>query len=245
MATRTTYTSSIRVPIYASWKCTKCDGINFSYGSILCQRQTSTSSMRSSKQREAKEKASNLVQSAWAENALGIIFHPKTYAQNIRSDLTIENTNCTKCGKKAKWDKGMWYSTFSSLALLPMIISGIVSFSMMKSIIAWLVFAILFGVFVYGFISEISYKKMVKNLPEEYLPVIGSLNEELISYAAEKGKKIPSPEETIEIVNHFNSIQSQNSTNKNQYGFCRRCGTPLLANSGFCHKCGEKIIKLD
>lgn len=57
MSTRTTYTSTISVPTYASWKCEKCGEINFSAGIIRCSRQASTSSFRNSKHEEAKAEA--------------------------------------------------------------------------------------------------------------------------------------------------------------------------------------------
>ncbi len=102
MATHTIYTSTIRVPIYASWKCPNCGEINFSWGNIFCERQAASSSGRRSELEEAKNTASSLVQNEWKQNALNIIFNPQENPQNVRRDLFFQNTNCTKCGKKPK-----------------------------------------------------------------------------------------------------------------------------------------------
>ena len=264
MATRTTYTSTIRVPIYASWKCPYCGETNFSLGNIFCQRQVTTSSLRRSKQEEAKNEASSRAQNEWQQNALDIIFNPQENPQNMRSDLFFQNTNCTKCGKKPKWDKGMGYMTILSLSLMPAIISGIVAIAMKTSWIAWLIFAAFFGAIVYCFVSEKTYKKTVKNMPTEYLPIIGSLNEALIAAAERQGKKFPSPDETIQLVGNTNAkniseskvpvdsvetrVQNESietgsmSNDKEQVCFCRKCGAKLPEGSDFCNKCGAAIV---
>lgn len=200
MATRTTYTSTIRVPIYASWKCPFCREINFSFGDIVYQRAVTTSSLRRSKQEEAKNEASKRAQSEWQQNALEIIIKPKKDPQKLRSDLFFQSTNCTKCDKKPRWDKGMGYMTLMSLSLVPAIISGISAIGMKTSWIAWLAFAAFLGAIAYGFVTEKSYKRMIVNLPVEYLPVIGSQNEELLMYANRRGYELPSPDDTMQIV---------------------------------------------
>ena len=60
MSSRTVYTSTITVPVYASWKCEECGEVNFATGSIVVKRQESSSSWRPSKQREAEAKAASL-----------------------------------------------------------------------------------------------------------------------------------------------------------------------------------------
>ena len=199
MARRTTYTSTIRVPIYASWKCPSCGEKNFSLGNITCTRQETTSSLRKSKQEEAKNEASSRAQNDWKQNAVDIIFNPQKNPQNLRNDLYLQNTNCTKCGKKPSWDKGNGYMTLLALSFVPAIISGIVAISMKTSWIAWLIFAALLGAIVYCFVSEIAYKKSIVNMSKEYLPVMGSQNNELIAYAERQGRKLLSPDETLQM----------------------------------------------
>lgn len=200
MARRTTYTSTITVPVYASWKCPKCGEKNFSFGNIIYQRQASSSSLRSSKQNEAKERASSMAQSEWKDNALEIIFNPRKDATKLRENLFIQNTNCTKCNAKPKWDRGTGYATILALSILPAIFSGIFAFLDPTSIVAWVIFAASIGAFIYGIASGIIYRKRIASMPDEHLPVIGSLNEELIEYAALQGKSIPTPNETMRIV---------------------------------------------
>ena len=50
MGSRTVYTSTISVPVYASWKCEECGEINLATGVIVCKREESSSSWSSTKQ---------------------------------------------------------------------------------------------------------------------------------------------------------------------------------------------------
>ena len=257
MASRTVYTSTITVPVYASWKCEECGEVNFATGTIVCKRQESSSSWSSSKQKEAKEKAANSAHAEWTGETYQIISDPNNHAQDMRNGLFLQNTHCTKCGKKPKWDKDMKYLTWGSLCFMPAIISGLVAISSATSPVAWLVFAAFLAIIVAAFISEPLYKKMMKNLPKEYTPVMGSLNAELIEYANSLGKTIPNPDECIAIVKGFNQVVNVSSIKKQptientasannitkQPKFCRKCGTLLQADSDFCHECGIEIIK--
>ena len=203
MATRITYTSTIRVPIYASWKCSKCNEINFSLGNIKCESQATTNSWRRAKQDDARNKASSMAQTDWKGHALQIICNPRNNAQNMRGDLFLNKTKCTNCRTKPKWDKGTGYLIISSLAIIPTIISGLIAFILLRSFVAWLIFAISLGAFVYGIVTEKAFIKTIANLPQEYMPVIGSLNEELIDYAKRYGKTVPTPDDTVKMVGNY------------------------------------------
>lgn len=257
MASKTVYTATITVPVYASWKCEKCGEVNFATGVIVCKRQEASGSWRSSKQKEAEEKAASLAQTEWTGEAFQIISDPNNHAQDMRKGLFLQNTHCTKCGKKPKWDKDMQYSTWGSLCFVPAIISGIAAISIVTSPVAWLIFAAFLAIIVTALISEPHYKKMMKNLPSKYTPVMGSLNPELIEYAETLGKKIPTPDECIATVKAYDqdavpaeqkdqpvvgSSATENTTTV-QSNFCRKCGAQLQAGSGFCHKCGTEITK--
>lgn len=258
MAVRTTYTSTITVPVYGSWKCEHCGEVNFATGVIVCKRQETTGSRRPSDQREAEGKAAFRVKAEWTSEAFQIISDPNNHAQDMRNGLFLQNTNCTKCGKKPKWDKDMKYLTWSVLCFMPAIISGIIAFATLTGVAAWLIFIALSAVTATALISEPRYKKMMKNLPKEYAPVLGSLDAELIAYAEHLGKSIPNPDKTIEIVKGYDksvnstaekppvineSASSANNSNVVQCNFCRKCGAKLQADSDFCHKCGTQIIK--
>lgn len=257
MSSRTVYTSTVTVPVYASWKCEECGEVNFATGSIVVKRQESSSSWRPSKQREAEAKAASLAQAEWAGETLQIMTDPNNHAQDMRNGLFLQNTHCTKCGKKPKWDKDMKYLTWGGLCFMPAIISGIAAIAIGTSPVAWLIFAAFLAIIVTAFISEPRYKKMMKNLPKKYTPVMGFLNAELIEYAEDLGKTIPNLDECIAIVNGYDQTENastpkiqpivENTTSANnttvQYNFCRKCGTQLQADSGFCHKCGTEIIK--
>ena len=254
MASRTTYTSTVTVPVYAAWKCEHCGEVNFSAVVIGCKKEESTSSWRNSKHEEAKAKAHELAQAEWAGNAYKIITDPHRNAMAMRSDFFLQHTNCTKCGKKPKWDKDMKYLSWFGLSFMPAIISGIVAISMKTSIVAWLVFLAFLSVIIYGIVTEKKYKKTMLELPKEYTPVIGSLNKDLIEYADCFGTAIPSPDECIEIVRNYGrsplvqkvpaqTVEETAEPTVTNAGFCRKCGTQLQADSDFCHICGTKIIK--
>ena len=215
MATKTIYTSTISVPSYASWKCEKCGEINFSVGTLQCQEQESTTSFRNSKLEATREAASNRVQTNWKNHVVKFMFEPNENAQSLRRDFFLENTTCTKCGEKPKWDKDMKYWTYTTLAFFPAMVSGLIALECKTSIIAWLIFVALVSVVVWGFVSELSYKKMMKKFPKQYTPVIGSLNQELVEYANALGKEIPTPEETIAIVKIYNSDNHPYQKNAN------------------------------
>ncbi len=206
MASRIVYTSTITVPVYASWRCEECGEINFAIGAIVVERQESSSSWRPSKQREAEAKAASLAQAEWAGETLQIISDPNNYAQDMRNSLFLQNTHCTKCGKKPKWDKNMNYLTWSVRCFMLAIISGIAANAIGTSPVAWLIFAAFLAIGVTAFISESRYMKMMENLPKKHTPVIGSLNPELIEYAEALGKKIPNPDECIATVKGYDQV---------------------------------------
>jgi predicted Zn-ribbon and HTH transcriptional regulator len=260
MAQRTTYTSTISVPIYTGWKCEQCQETNFSAGVIVCKREETTSALRSSKHEEAKTKAANLAKSEWADNALKIIEDPNHNASIVRSDLFVQNTKCTRCGAKPSWDKDMKYLTWFGLLLVPTIISAIVAFATLTSVVAWLVFAVLGAIMTTCIISEKKFKKTMETLPKRYNPIIGSLNAELIEHARKQGKIILTPDEVIEVVNGVNKPANKNDVlmgqdnvaivgervdakGEEEYIYCRKCGEKLMSDSSFCHKCGTQIVK--
>lgn len=251
MATRTTYTSTITVPVYASWKCEECGEINFATGSIVCKREESSSSLRPSKQKEAKENAANKAKTEWIDEAYKIINDPNHNGSAMYSNFFLQSTKCTKCGKKPRWNKNAKFLPLAGLCMPIALISGIVAFATLTSIIAWLIFLASAGFIVWGIAREEIYKKMMRKLPKKYTPVIGSLNAELIEYAGTLDKTIPNPDECITIVREYDQnindsipkVQPAVDNTIVQSNFCRKCGTQLQADSDFCHKCGTETIK--
>ena len=257
MGSRTVYTSTITVPVYASWKCEECGEVNFATGVIVCKRQESSSSWRSSKQKEAEERAAAQARAEWAGDAFKIISDPNHSGSAMYSNLLLQNTKCTKCGKKPRWNKNVKFLPLVALCMPVALISGIAAFATLTSVAAWLIFLASGGFIAWGIAREEVYKKMMPKLPKKYTPVIGSLNEELIAYAGARGKKIPNPDECIATVKGYDQIPSsatpevksvaESSVSKNtttaQANFCRKCGAQLQADSGFCHKCGTEVVK--
>ena len=257
MGSRTVYTSTITVPVYASWKCEECGEVNFATGVIVCKRQESSSSWRSSKQREAEERAAAQARAEWAGDAFKIISDPNHSGSAMYSNLLLQNTKCTKCGKKPRWNKNVKFLPLAALCMPVALISGIAAFATLTSVAAWLIFLASAGFIAWGIVREEVYKKMMPKLPKKYTPVIGSLNEELIAYADARGKKILNPDECIATVKGYDQISTpttpevepiaESSASENtttvQANFCRKCGAQLQADSGFCYKCGTEIIK--
>lgn len=272
MSTRTTYTATVKVPIYVAWKCEDCGKINFSEGTISCQRHASTTSFRSKKHNAASKKASELVKEAWKEEVLDFIMLPTYNTEKLMHDLEINNkAKCSHCNKKAVWNISTVYDYCTGITLLTGLISGLVSFSTGASITSWLIFILSIGIFLWAGISWLICNRKAKHLPEEYVPVIGSFNYKLNEYAQSKNVFLPSPDEAIFLVNDvFNESavacpscgaqllenamfcnkcgtkyesEAKTDSKKAEKSFCRKCGEELFADSEFCHKCGTKIIK--
>lgn len=254
MGSRTTYTATITVPVYASWKCEHCGEINFAAGNIVCKREESTSSWRNSKHEEAKSRAHESAQAEWAEEAYKVITDPNNSASELYSNVFLQNTRCTKCRKKPRWEMHMRFVPLLGLAMPTALISGLFLLGAPTSIGLWIAFLCSAGFITWAIVGENMYKKMMPNFPKQYTPVIGSLNAELAEYAAQHGKSIPTPDECVEIVRNYGRppvaektptqiVEEAAEPNAATAGFCRKCGTQLQAGSDFCHKCGTKIIK--
>lgn len=200
MGSRTIYTSTITVPIYASWKCEHCGEINFSAGNIACRRGESTSSWRNSKHEEAKARAHALAQAEWTGEVYKVITDPNHSASEMYNNVFFQNTRCIKCRKNPRWKLQTKFVPLFGLAIIIAIISGLFLIDMPTSIGTWLTFICSAGFFTWGIVRETIYTKMMPNYPKEYTPVIGSLNAELAKYAAQRGTSIPSPDECVKIV---------------------------------------------
>ena len=179
MGSRTTYTSTFTVPAYASWRCEHCGEINFAAGNIVCKREESTSSWRNSKHEEAKAKAHNLAQAEWIGEAYKVITDPNNSASELYSDVFLQNTRCTKCRKKPRWEMHMKFVPLLGLAMPTALISGLFLFGTPTSIGLWLTFLCSAGFITWGIVRENWYKKMMPTFPKQYTPVLGSLNAEL------------------------------------------------------------------
>ena len=203
MGYRRVYTSTIRVPIYAGWRCQNCNEVNFAQGIISCMGQYSTNSIRSSKQEEAKAKASAQAQQAWLRNAFNIIHYTKQYPTEVRNNLIFQNTRCTKCKKKPKWDNNTnLVFIFCTLGIILSIISGLVTFALLTNVIAWAIFVAIVGITIgVPMFIEKNYKNYMASLPAKYVPVIGSHNLELKEYAVAQGVDLPTPEQIIDSIN--------------------------------------------
>ena len=263
MAARTTYTTTITVPVYASWRCEECESTNFAVGTIVCKQSATTSSWRPSIHRDAEERAANLAREKWVGEAYKIISDPNHSGTAMYSNFFLQNKKCPKCGKKPRWNKN--FHVLPIALSLPVALFSIIAALMEPdSVAAWLIFLISAGIVVGEYVRETAHEKALLNLPKKYTPVIGSANPELIEYAKALGKTIPGPIECMKIVNGCDesdkAANSQCSTSENgkreeticsdenlvveddvetEYTvcFCKVCGNMLSGVEEFCPAC--------
>ena len=204
MAARTTYTTTVTVPVYGSWRCEHCGEVNFSTGTVKCTWQGDTGSIRNSKHKEVKEKVASTAITQWTRHAYKIIMHPKSDPKDTYNNLFLENTRCKKCGKKPSWDKNYLCGIWGGICFLLAIINGYLTIgeairgkiNILSLLIT--IFALIGA--VSAFFIERHFSTMMLRITDKYTPVLGSLNSELINYAKQFDKVIPTPDETIDIV---------------------------------------------
>lgn len=264
-STKTVYTATISLPMYAAWRCPKCNKINFSTGTIICQRQAQAStSLLGLSQEEAEKRAMDSAKQEWADDALAIMLSPRQHTTEVHENLKMGNAVCAGCGQKPKWSRGVgnWTIVMIGASLIGFI-SGIVAIGIKNSIIAWSIFAVCIGVISAGIIKGIRYRTMIKKLPNEFTPVFGTINSELVDYARNRGESIPTPEEAVEIViknekniepeNPITPIEdvTENPDNKRPDEEMKK--TLIVENSEsenkapatirYCKHCGQKLLE--
>lgn len=261
MATRTTYTATVSVPVYASWKCENCGEINFSTGVIKCEREETTTAIFREGLDKAKQEAINCARSEWVEDAYKLIIDPNQNGNAMYENFFLEDTKCKNCGKKPKWNKNLKHLGLFKVSLPLTLISGMAAFSIGSFF--WVIFLALLAYIVWCIVKPIIFSKMMENYSKEYTPVIGSFNQELIDFAKDYGVKIPTPEGCVKMLSRYTygkdfsdeMIRSVIGKYKfeektdlvddavpAQIRFCRNCGTQLQGEVGYCHKCGTKEI---
>ncbi len=206
MATKVEYTSTISVPVYAAWKCPKCNCVNANNGIIQTQGTTTSYSTKKDKLEAAKDKAMSYTESQWRKNVLNLITDPRSFPESFRSCLKLGKVKCTNCGKQPKWNKSAPFLTI--LMVLAIFVGLIMLYPIIKgqaTLTVWLILAAC-ALIVFGVIqSDKIFEKRITTLPDQYVPVIGTQNEEMLVYADHYGKKIPTPEECIAIANSTQS----------------------------------------
>ena len=198
MAT-TKYTSTVNVPVFAGWLCPKCREINFSQGKIEYSKTTSSSSLSGEKQEAARNKARDEANSGWMDNAIGIMFRPRENAGIFRDRLKLENYSCKQCGAKPVWKGGKLANVIAMIMLLFGLLMFIVGCSEGGSVSLWIGLGVNTALLVLILVADSSaYKRKLQNIPDEYMPVISTLNPELLSYSEFRRIKMPTPQETVQ-----------------------------------------------
>lgn len=216
MASKVIYTSTIHVPVYTAWKCQKCNNVNTNEGTILCVGATASYSFKQSKLDAAKEEAMEMVQSEWKDKAMKIITDPSAHPEEVRSGLILGKIKCKNCGKKPRWNsKGRIADVFIIAGLILGLLSGWIAISVRNNIVCWAVFSVCVAAIILSIRSDNVFKKYMRKLPGQFVPVIGTQNEELLVYAREIWKKeIPTLEECIALADGSSAdVQSGNNQN--------------------------------
>lgn len=245
------HTSTIKVPVYASWKCKDCGEVNFATGRIVCRQTERTSTWRPSQIRAARERASARTNLEWVTIATKIIFDPNHNGAAMYKHFGLQNSKCTNCGKKPRWSKTSNFNPFLLWLIPTYVTSGIIIFSQLPTVAGWLFFLANIGVVAWAIVRKVAYPNKMAQLSKAYTPVIGSFNPSLVRVAAEVGKTMPTPDECISAVRGYNRkaevvqpfIAPVESRGFAPANFCRKCGTKLKANMIFCHKCRTEIKK--
>lgn len=208
------YSTKISVPIYASWRCPQCNEVNFSDGSIV-YTSTETTKFR---HRHAQEKAEQRATSNWADNALGIILNPRESLSGLGEGFSFDHVACEKCGAMPNWvkrkDEG---SNRIAIPAISMLVGLNIALDDVKKIWAWLLSAVSLGAFIYFMRTGNTYYKTMSSMPKKYIPIIGSLNNDLVALAEKRGYTLLSPEGTIKAVEEYAKKDN------NLYMVCPRC----------------------
>ncbi len=258
MGTRTTSTTTVDVPVYAAWECSSCGEKNFSDGVFSFSASSTTRAFPTKNELERIQNESEAyADELWKKKALNVIKDPIKNYSRFRQSLHIYDSACHKCGNKEKWNKGMGYMTIFALDFIPTIISLICVISAPTSFSAWLFFLIFGAIMAFCVYSEYHFKAILKNVPKNSMPRIGSLNPELCKFAEENNYKILTPQQVLECfdnstvaIDEIDIVKQEekdttpikHEESNNECSFCRKCGTQLFGDSEFCHKCGCKII---
>jgi uncharacterized protein (DUF983 family) len=198
------HASTIKVPVYASWKCEKCAEVNFATGRIVYRQTESTTSWGPSQIRAARERVSARTNSEWVTIAAKIIFDPNRNGSAMYKHFFLQNCKCTKCGKKPRWGKTSNFNPFLALLIPSYITTGIIAFSMLPTVAAWLFLLANIGVVAWAIVRKVAYPKKMAQLSKAYTPVIGSFNPSLVKVAVEVGKTMPTPDECMFYIGDHN-----------------------------------------
>ena len=203
MSTKTTYRASIEVPVYFAWRCQKSNEINFNYASLQHVELDSTTSFSKDEKEAARKRAINKVEGSWKDQVLDILEHPNQHGSHLISSLTTSfGITCSKCNKNCLWYiKGRGAYLVQMFVALPIaVLFLILAIGNAEEISLWVFFAVAAAFFAQPLIKEGIILNKIKKLPDKYMPVFGTKNEELLDYAEKKGIEFPTPEEAVSIV---------------------------------------------
>ena len=216
MARCAIYTAKKEYPIYAYWRCPKCEEINFSEGYVYCKASTVVAKGASRKKHnEAMALSEEHIQYLLPLAFRGLILSFNKVPKYVRENLRLKNAICADCKKKAPWDKRTMYKYSYYVGGWITIVCGSIAVLLKTSIAAWVLFGVGLCLLAVALLSDIRFKRMILRLPKKYVPVIGTQDPDLIAQtnALKNGfikdgenaaYRIPTPEQAYKAVRNEN-----------------------------------------
>lgn len=198
------------IPIEACWRCQNCKTINYSSGELICWPEKSNDTA--------------------IEKVTKIILDPRTNSGQLQDILN--NKRCRVCFFKPQWARTnrpvkLWHrlyllATYFSIIIVffvflllslmgrPIKLDNGVYYLDSKPFIIVICILIFVGVLwsIVSLCAKKRYENRVEALPEIYLPVVGTSDYLVVSYAKAHGKVIPTRQQAIAILS-----ERYNSTN--------------------------------
>lgn len=201
MAVRTTVTSTINVPIYAGWRCSKCDAANFSKGWIsYAASATSSAFFPEDREERAGAESKRMLKENWLPVSLAVITTPRIYCQEFRRYLKLDRYKCEKCGKKERWKKSMAYEPLGKFMNWCILFAVLFVLGLPKDPRCWAALLFFAGIRIACAYSVKHYRETMKKIPSRNMVKLGSLEPKLTTHAQQLGVHLLTPEEIVSTV---------------------------------------------
>ena len=215
MAIYSSYRSSLNVPIYAGWRCSKCNEINISKGELNWSQSGMASGSKEFREHAIEVNEIDL-QREWPERTLAVIDDPKGLAKVLRHALRVGSVTCSRCNTTPEWAQIKSLKYASKIASLPDIYMPVM------------------GTLNREFIEYADKHGKLVPTPEEAIRVVNTYLPQIIGGVVNRS--------TISVLSTDNNAAYTPA--KQEKLFCRKCGKELLLDSLFCNYCGAKVEQI-
>lgn len=203
--------SSLSVPIYAGWRCSKCNEVNLSKGELGWSQSGMASGSKSYRE-NALELNSIDLQREWPERTLAVMSDPKGLAKILRRALLMDSVTCSNCNTIPEWAQTKSLKYTSIISAVPEIYMPIV------------------GTLNREFIEYADKRGILVPTPDEAVKIADRFLPEAVERITKRSTAaVPKTNNTRHTPPKLKKI------------FCRKCGKELLLDSQFCNYCGTKV----